>query len=106
MGNRKKSSLSLQKFQKDYTQVSAINCRQRKEPFFSRKIHSGAGNCPIPASVEWGNLRRIRALRVIATSTVTYVNLGDYDSEESVKSKKPWEPSPYSYIIRISDSNQ
>ncbi|GBM03572.1 hypothetical protein AVEN_51045-1 [Araneus ventricosus] len=52
------------KFQKDDTQVWAINCQQRKEPLFSRKIHSGARNRLSPASVEWGGLRRDRVHRV------------------------------------------
>ncbi|GBM42603.1 Meiosis regulator and mRNA stability factor 1 [Araneus ventricosus] len=53
-----------QKFQEDDTQVWSINCQQRKEPLFSRKIHSGARNCPSLASIEWGSLRRDRAHRV------------------------------------------
>ncbi|GBO22151.1 hypothetical protein AVEN_169707-1 [Araneus ventricosus] len=56
-----KSILSLQKFQEDDTQVWVINCQQRNEPLFSRKIHSGVRNRPSPASVEWGDLRRDRA---------------------------------------------
>ncbi|GBM57004.1 hypothetical protein AVEN_146034-1 [Araneus ventricosus] len=64
---RMKSSLSLQKFQEDDTQVWAINSQQRKELLFSRKIHSGAQNRLSPASVEWGGLRRIRAHRVKGT---------------------------------------
>ncbi|GBL77065.1 hypothetical protein AVEN_12713-1 [Araneus ventricosus] len=59
-----KSFLSLQKFQEDDTQVWAINCTKRKEPLFSRKIHSGARNRLSPVSVEWGGLRRIRVHRV------------------------------------------
>ncbi|GBM44321.1 hypothetical protein AVEN_232113-1 [Araneus ventricosus] len=52
------------KFQEGDTQVWAINCQERKEPLFSRKIHSGARNLPSPASVEWDGLRRDRAHRV------------------------------------------
>ncbi|GBN24271.1 hypothetical protein AVEN_123463-1 [Araneus ventricosus] len=59
-----KSFLSLQKFQDDDIQVWVINCQQRKEQLFSRKIHSGARNRPSPASVDWGSLRRFRAYRV------------------------------------------
>ncbi|GBO46656.1 hypothetical protein AVEN_120244-1 [Araneus ventricosus] len=51
-----KSFLSLRKFQADDTQVLAINCTQRKEQLFSRKIHSGARNRLSPVSVEWGGL--------------------------------------------------
>ncbi|GBO41446.1 hypothetical protein AVEN_268314-1 [Araneus ventricosus] len=56
-----KSFLSLQKFQQDDTQGWAINCQQRKEPLFSRKIHSGVRNRLSSTSVEWGGLRRDRA---------------------------------------------
>ncbi|GBL72434.1 hypothetical protein AVEN_115355-1 [Araneus ventricosus] len=59
-----KSFLSLQKFQEDDTQVWAINCTQRKEQLFSRKIFSGTRNCLNPVSIEWGGFRRIRAHRV------------------------------------------
>ncbi|GBL86542.1 hypothetical protein AVEN_194800-1 [Araneus ventricosus] len=50
--------------EEDDIQVWAINCQQRKEPLFSRKIFSGARNRLSPVSVEWGGLRRIRAHRV------------------------------------------
>ncbi|GBN24493.1 hypothetical protein AVEN_241314-1 [Araneus ventricosus] len=59
-----KSFLSLQKFQEDDTQVWTINCQQRNEQLFSRKIHSGARNSLSRASVEWGDLRRDRAHRI------------------------------------------
>ncbi|GBO23594.1 hypothetical protein AVEN_73280-1 [Araneus ventricosus] len=59
-----KSFLSLQKFQEDDTQVWEINCTERKEQLFSRKILSGARNRLSPVSIEWGGLRRIRAHRV------------------------------------------
>ncbi|GBM06152.1 hypothetical protein AVEN_265208-1 [Araneus ventricosus] len=59
-----KSFLSLQKFQEDDIQVWAINCQQRNEPLFCRKIHSVARNRLSRASVEWGGLGRNRAHRV------------------------------------------
>ncbi|GBM43712.1 hypothetical protein AVEN_60515-1 [Araneus ventricosus] len=62
--NRMKSFLSLQKFQKEDTQVWEINCTQKKEQLLSRKILSGARNRLIPVSVKWGGLRRIKAHRV------------------------------------------
>ncbi|GBM93926.1 hypothetical protein AVEN_1696-1 [Araneus ventricosus] len=59
-----KSFLSLQKFREDDTRVTTFNCQQRKEPFFSRKIHSGDRNRLSPVFVEWGGLRRVRAHRI------------------------------------------
>ncbi|GBL87338.1 hypothetical protein AVEN_270583-1 [Araneus ventricosus] len=59
-----KSSLSLQKFQEEDTLSCTINCQQRKELIFSRKIHPGALNRLSPACVEIGGLRRDRAHRV------------------------------------------
>ncbi|GBM83549.1 hypothetical protein AVEN_252128-1, partial [Araneus ventricosus] len=56
--------ISREKFQEDDTQFCSINCKQSKEPLFSRKIHSGARNHLIPASVEWGGLKRVRAHKV------------------------------------------
>ncbi|GBN00232.1 hypothetical protein AVEN_38746-1 [Araneus ventricosus] len=57
-------------FQADDSQVWAMNCTQRVEPFFFSKIHSGARNRLSPVSVEWGGFRRIRSHRVKASSTM------------------------------------
>ncbi|GBM08329.1 hypothetical protein AVEN_101452-1 [Araneus ventricosus] len=59
-----KSFFSSQNFQEDDTRIWAINCQQRKEPLFSRKICSGALNRLSPASVDWAGLGRNRAHRV------------------------------------------
>ncbi|GBM22776.1 hypothetical protein AVEN_196135-1 [Araneus ventricosus] len=58
-GNRMRYFISLQKFQDDDTQVWAINCTQRKEQLFSRKLHSGVRNRLSPVPVEWRGLRLI-----------------------------------------------
>ncbi|GBO25930.1 hypothetical protein AVEN_48352-1 [Araneus ventricosus] len=70
-----KSFLSLQKFQEDDIQVWAVNCQQRKELLFSRKIDSGARNRLSQASIEWGGLRRDRAHRVNALKPDVFLTL-------------------------------
>ncbi|GBN24906.1 hypothetical protein AVEN_8103-1 [Araneus ventricosus] len=81
------SFLSLQKFQEDDSQDWAINCQQRKELLFFRKIHSVARNCPSPVSVEWGGLRRVRAHRVKEDLTkLNYVSVSmDASNRKDIK---------------------